>query len=252
MPSNAPYVVAAWNYLESFSAGDYVELIWMTNNTNVSIDHMDAGALNPAIPSIILTAQQVMYTQIGPTGPTGPIGPTGPSGVPTALNDLTDVSVSSPVSAQILKYNGSEWVNAPADGYLDSVSYTYTLTATTTNATETELTTNGLSPSGTSNRIIIAADSTSAFDIIVVARRTDANGEGAYYNIKTCLARNTDASSTIILGTDYKLVVSETTAGWEANASENTADGALKVSVVGEAGKTIKWVAFVRQLISLG
>lgn len=80
----------------------------------------------------------------GATGATGPQGPAGP-GVPTggsagqvlakssnadyatqwvnqsgggasSLNDLTDVTISSPASGQVLTYNGSSWVNAPGGG----------------------------------------------------------------------------------------------------------------------------------------
>jgi hypothetical protein len=36
--------------------------------------------------------------------------------VDIALSDLTDVTISSPNSNQVLKYNGSEWVNDNLDG----------------------------------------------------------------------------------------------------------------------------------------
>lgn len=59
VPSNAPYVVAAWNFMLSLAAGDYVEIIWFTDNSNIILEHEAAGANHPAIPSIIMTAQQV-------------------------------------------------------------------------------------------------------------------------------------------------------------------------------------------------
>lgn len=59
VPSNAPYVVAAWNFIVSVAAGDYVELIWFTDNVNIILEHEVANATHPAIPSIILTAQQI-------------------------------------------------------------------------------------------------------------------------------------------------------------------------------------------------
>jgi hypothetical protein len=49
VPSNAPYVVA----------GDYVEIMWFTDNANIIIEHENAAAGHPAIPSVIMTAQQV-------------------------------------------------------------------------------------------------------------------------------------------------------------------------------------------------
>jgi hypothetical protein len=59
VPSNAPYVVAAWNFIASVAAGDYIELIWFTDNVNIILEHEDATATQPAIPSVILTAQQI-------------------------------------------------------------------------------------------------------------------------------------------------------------------------------------------------
>lgn len=59
VPSNAPYVVAAWNFIESFAAGDYIELIWFTDNVNIILEHEDSTAVSPAIPSVIMTAQQI-------------------------------------------------------------------------------------------------------------------------------------------------------------------------------------------------
>jgi hypothetical protein len=59
VPSNAPYVVAAWNFIASVAAGNYVELVWLTDNSNIILEHEPSGTYNPAIPSLILTAQQI-------------------------------------------------------------------------------------------------------------------------------------------------------------------------------------------------
>jgi hypothetical protein len=59
VPSNAPYVVAAWNFIVSVTAGQYVEMVFKTDNANIVFEHEDATADTPAIPSIILTAVQV-------------------------------------------------------------------------------------------------------------------------------------------------------------------------------------------------
>lgn len=40
-------------------------------------------------------------------------GATG-TGITMALDDLTDVVISSPTSSQLLSYNGTNWVNATA------------------------------------------------------------------------------------------------------------------------------------------
>jgi hypothetical protein len=59
VPSNAPYAVAAWNFIVSVTAGQYVEMVFATDNANIVIEHEDATAISPAIPSFILTSAQV-------------------------------------------------------------------------------------------------------------------------------------------------------------------------------------------------
>lgn len=54
-----PYhVIGSLNFVESFSADDYVELYWRTSNTNAYIEYYSAPSspTRPAIPSVILTA----------------------------------------------------------------------------------------------------------------------------------------------------------------------------------------------------
>lgn len=59
VPSNAPYVVAAWNFMLTVAATNYVEIFWLTDNSNVIVEAEAAGASTPAIPSVIITANQV-------------------------------------------------------------------------------------------------------------------------------------------------------------------------------------------------
>jgi len=48
-------LVAAWNFLYNFNAGDYFELMWSVSDTSVQILAQAAAAPVPAIPSVILT-----------------------------------------------------------------------------------------------------------------------------------------------------------------------------------------------------
>jgi hypothetical protein len=81
-------VVAAWNYVVTAAAGDYFEFMWSSGSTLVQLRAVPAGTspTRPASPSAIVTAAQVMFTQLGPTGASGPTGssgiagPTGPQG----------------------------------------------------------------------------------------------------------------------------------------------------------------------------
>lgn len=50
---------------------------------------------------------------IGPTGAAGATGPTGPAGSisTSVLDNLSDVVITTPANNQVLKYNGTAWVN---------------------------------------------------------------------------------------------------------------------------------------------
>lgn len=52
-------VVAAWNFVESLNAGDYLELAWQASDTDVHIAYITGSSNYPAIPSIIATLTQV-------------------------------------------------------------------------------------------------------------------------------------------------------------------------------------------------
>jgi len=52
-------VVAAWNFLLVLKAGDYFELAWQSNDTDLVILAQSAASNYPGIPSIILTATWV-------------------------------------------------------------------------------------------------------------------------------------------------------------------------------------------------
>lgn len=76
----------------------------------------------------------------GPAGPTGATGPTGPTGATgsigsATLDDLSDTIVTSPATGQVLRYNGTNWVNYASTltlggNFTTSGAYTTSLTAT--------------------------------------------------------------------------------------------------------------------------
>jgi hypothetical protein len=61
--ANSPYIVAAWNFFVNATAGDYYEIVWSSDSANTVIEteaSTGSGAtLHPAIPSVILTVNQV-------------------------------------------------------------------------------------------------------------------------------------------------------------------------------------------------
>lgn len=68
------------NFVLDLAANDYIQLYWQTSTTSVSLETIAASGTYPRTPSVIFTATQVMYTQVGPTGATGPTGTLGPTG----------------------------------------------------------------------------------------------------------------------------------------------------------------------------
>ena len=68
--ANDGKAVPSWNFVLSLNAGDYLQLKWYSADTAMRILSVAAGT-RPAIPSVILTVTQVMYTQVGPKGSPG-------------------------------------------------------------------------------------------------------------------------------------------------------------------------------------
>jgi hypothetical protein len=85
------------NYVATADADDYVQVYWSGDSTQLVVESLPAGTspVYPAVPSIILTAVQVMYTQLGPTGSqgaTGSTGATGPTGATGATGEASTVT----------------------------------------------------------------------------------------------------------------------------------------------------------------
>ena len=55
--------VAAWNFFQEMNAGDYFELVWAADSTNMRILSATPVAYAPAIPSVIMTVNFVSLLQ---------------------------------------------------------------------------------------------------------------------------------------------------------------------------------------------
>ena len=51
--------IASWNYVISLDAGQYIRMMWSTDDTGIRLLHNTAVSPCPAIPSVILTVTQV-------------------------------------------------------------------------------------------------------------------------------------------------------------------------------------------------
>ena len=83
-----------------------------------------------------------------------------------------------------------------------------------------------------------------AFRIYVVAASDDLS-EGAAYELKGLIKKGSTNASTALIGVVTKTVIAESVASWDANASADIGNGALRIEVTGEAEKIIRWVAFI-------
>lgn len=59
MQNTNVFFVPAWNYVDSFNAGDYLEIFCYSTGPHAQMEALLANAIRPAIPSIILTVTQV-------------------------------------------------------------------------------------------------------------------------------------------------------------------------------------------------
>lgn len=53
------YAVAAWNFMKTFNAGDYAEIVWQSDLSTTTFPFEPATGNFPAVPSIIVTVNQV-------------------------------------------------------------------------------------------------------------------------------------------------------------------------------------------------
>lgn len=125
-----------------------------------------------------------------------------------------------------------------ADG--DAQRSEFVLRRSTTSATPVEVFLNG-----SSAMLVVPNDTTWAFEVLVVARRTDANDESAIYKFIGGIDRNASAATTALVGTVTKTVVAEDTAAWDVEVDADTTNGSLRIMVTGEAAKTVRFVAYV-------
>ena len=51
--------IAAWNFMLTMNAGDFFQLMWAANDTNIILENNDTPSVGPAVPSVILTVDMV-------------------------------------------------------------------------------------------------------------------------------------------------------------------------------------------------
>lgn len=165
---------------------------------------------------------------------------------------------SSGTNATALGYSavaGREGQHALANGCFaiggDSQTSQYVLRATTTDATPTEVTASGSS----SGYVDIPASRTYACMIKIAASRTDVSGTAAAWaNIQAAITRDSTGNCRLlgaVTGAGTTVLCDAGASTWAVVITADTTNQRLAVSVTGEAGKTIRWVAAV-DLVEVG
>jgi hypothetical protein len=115
----------------------------------------------------------------------------------------------------------------------------------TTTATPSEL----FLDAGGTQRFVLPNNSAVSFKIRIAARRTDAVGGAAGYSFEGIIRKDTTAASTTMTGTPTKVILGETNTSWDVAISADTTNGSLKITVTGEAAKTIHWAAVIDAVV---
>lgn len=118
----------------------------------------------------------------------------------------------------------------------------------TTTSTATRITADATSASAVNQ---LAVRNNSAFRIkgTVVARDTTSNGVKEW-TFEALIKRGANAASTAVVGTPSitSTFADAAASGWSIDVTADTTNGALAVTAIGEAGKTIRWTAVVHSI----
>jgi hypothetical protein len=176
-----------------------------------------------------------LYGDIGDTLANSPVLTVGTGNNDSQLDVTTasidDLTVKNPTIVRTLTQQAIS-----ADHYTKQ----YVLSGTTTDATETELFVRG----APNERIPVATDTTIFYDISFVARRTDATGESAGFELKGVV--DNFAGTVADVGDLYEILVASDNTNLVVEATADDTNDAIKISVTGEASKTFRWTAVVK------
>lgn len=126
----------------------------------------------------------------------------------------------------------------------------------TTDTTQTELTIDGASPTGTtittSNRIILLASQTVMVDAYIVARSASGTDNACYQ--RRCLIKRDSANDTVLVGAVQTIgtdIESTGASAWDVTLAADNTNESLQVLVTGAAATNINWFAeiVIREVI---
>ena len=202
----------------------------VTLGTGSSASGLDAVALGRSA-----TASNTCSIAIGGNG--GISSPISSTFCGVAIGSTTNTSTVAQNSFMSQKFAGV------TDTSLSLLSFK----CQTTTATQTEMGFNsGNQQSTTTNSYYVfpaTTNNTAAFDIELVARRTDVAGEYAMWKINFVANIGTSNASTVVSTPVISLIGSNSGNIWSVTVSADITNGRPAIFVTGEASKTIRWVA---------
>lgn len=92
---------------------------------------------------------------------------------------------------------------------------------------------------------VIPNDSSAIYKISVLGRRTDAVSEGCAFQFVGLVNRNSNSSTTALIGAPQKTIVARSNTSWDAAISADTVNGGVSVQVVGTEFAQIEWTASI-------
>ncbi|MAB96919.1 MAG: hypothetical protein CMK71_02470 [Pseudomonadaceae bacterium] len=128
----------------------------------------------------------------------------------------------------------------------------YVIGAATSSATPTKLASDQSSPSAT-NQVTLPNNAAYAFSGKVVVRE-GSTGDCAAWSISGLLRRGSSAATTAIVGTPTKTLLGADAgaSSWDIALSADTTNGALALTVTGEASHSLRWVADIETAEVMG
>lgn len=198
-----------------------------------------------AVPTFRALAYADLPLQLYRENPSSPTTPSATGTNAIALGSGSAASAASSVGIGAGSAAVLQGMVARANGSFatagDAQEVSFVMRNTTTNNTTTELFLDGAAI-----RAALPANSNWNFEIQLAARRTDATGGNAGYRFVGTIIRDASNASTTFIGSPSKTILGETNSVWNADVVADTTNGALRLNVTGENGKTIRWVATVR------
>jgi hypothetical protein len=239
-------------------------LVLANGGTGASLTAVNGGAVYSTGSALAITAAGTsgqVLTSNGAGAPTwqnataslqlydeNPSSPTAPAATGTNSIALGSGSASSAVNSVAVGdgTSASLWSSiAEANGKFatagDAQGIRVVARVITTNNTATEMFLDG---AGASQRLVLPNNSAWNYFIQIVARRTDATGKWSAWNFTGLIKKDGTAGTTS--NSVSRTNIDKNGIGTDPTVTADTTNGSLLITVTGNTGETIRWVATIQ------